>query len=344
MTLSITTHDALRQTMDGWRATGDTIALVPTMGALHRGHLTLVGEAKKQARRVVVSIFVNPTQFGPHEDFNRYPRPIENDLALLKGAGADAAWLPSVEAMYPGGAKSTIHIDGISDILEGAHRPGHFDGVATVVSTLFLQATPDAALFGEKDYQQLCLIKRLVSQLKIKIKIIGVPTIREADGLALSSRNQYLSAGERSIAPTLYAVLMDAAEKIRAAALSQNSQCPLPKFAKGRILTSPNGRGISACADWQKEKGSAAGLPLPPGEVKTRLRVLGEGRFSGEGIQPILTKAATELLKRGFGKVDYIALVSEDTCEPLTHYAPPARLLAAVHLGTTRLIDNVRVT
>lgn len=232
MTLSITTHDALRQTIESWRAKGDSVALVPTMGALHGGHLALVKEARRQAKRVVVSIFVNPTQFGPNEDFGRYPRPLENDLALLKKARADAAWLPAVEQMYPEGPKTSVHIEGMADILEGTFRPGHFDGVATVVSTLFSQVTPDIALFGEKDYQQLCLIKRLVSQLAMDITIVGVPTVREADGLALSSRNRYLSEVERKVAPTLYAALKKAATHIE----KHEPVAPALKDAETRLL------------------------------------------------------------------------------------------------------------
>ena len=218
MTLEITSLADLRATVASWRAKGERVALVPTMGALHVGHLSLVEAARAQADRVVVSIFVNPKQFGPNEDFDRYPRPRDKDWALLREVGADAAWLPTVEEMYPAGYATNIHIGGVTEGLDGAARPGHFDGVATVVAKLLLQVMPDVALFGEKDYQQLCLIKRLVKDLNININIIGVQTKRDVDRLAFSSRNQYLSEGERAIAPQLYAALADAAGRIRASA------------------------------------------------------------------------------------------------------------------------------
>ena len=215
MTLQITGLDHLRLAIAKWRRDGERVALVPTMGALHSGHLRLVTEAMHQADRVIVSIFVNPTQFGPNEDFNRYPRPLERDVALLKEIGADAVWLPTVEEMYPAGFATSIHIGNVTEGLCGTSRPGHFDGVATVVAKLLLQTLPDVALFGEKDYQQLCLIKRLAIDLNIPVRILGVPTARESDGLALSSRNQYLSEEERTIAPAIYRVLTDVAAQVR---------------------------------------------------------------------------------------------------------------------------------
>ncbi|MGC5777840.1 pantoate--beta-alanine ligase [Methylobacterium sp. NFXW15] len=205
----------LRETVAAWRAASETVALVPTMGALHEGHLTLVAEAKRAARRVVVSIFVNPTQFGPTEDFSRYPRDVATDLSALSAAGADAAWMPDVATMYPAGFATRIDVAGLTDGLCGPLRPGHFSGVATVVTKLLNQVRPDLALFGEKDFQQLQVIRRVVADLDMAPEIRGVPTIREADGLALSSRNRYLSAEERSRAPQLHAVIAGIAEQAR---------------------------------------------------------------------------------------------------------------------------------
>lgn len=204
MTLELTSLPSLRSQVATWRQAGQRIALVPTMGALHAGHLALVKAAQAQADRVVVSVFVNPKQFGPNEDFSRYPRTVAQDVALLEEAGADAVWLPDVATMYPEGFATSIKIGGITAPLEGAARPGHFDGVATVVAKLFNQVKPDIALFGEKDYQQLQLIKRLVNDLDMDIAVVGVPTLREEDGLALSSRNRYLSVEQRDKAATIH--------------------------------------------------------------------------------------------------------------------------------------------
>lgn len=215
MTLELTTLKSLSETIAAWRAAGKKIALVPTMGAIHRGHLTLLERARERGAQVIVSIFVNPTQFGPNEDFTRYPRPRERDMFMLREEGADAIWLPTVEEIYPEGAVATIKVGEIGTMLEGEHRPGHFDGVVTVVSRLFELVKPDIALFGEKDYQQLCVIKQLVESHSLPIEVIGVPTVREEDGLALSSRNQYLSEEERHIAPRLDQVLRHSAFVMR---------------------------------------------------------------------------------------------------------------------------------
>ncbi|MEH3117889.1 MAG: pantoate--beta-alanine ligase [Methylorubrum populi] len=212
--LRFETLEPLRTRVDAWRAGGDRIVLVPTMGALHAGHLALVAHAKAIGRRAVVSIFVNPTQFGPNEDFSRYPRDIEADLALLVQAGADAAWLPSVETMYPPGFATRIEPGPAAEGLCGPVRPGHFSGVATVVTKLVSQVRPDIALFGEKDFQQLQVIRSVIRDLDIPVVIEGVPTLREADGLALSSRNRYLAPRERAIAPRLHAVLAGIAERL----------------------------------------------------------------------------------------------------------------------------------
>jgi pantoate--beta-alanine ligase len=204
----------LRRQVGAWRAQGERIGLVPTMGALHAGHLALVAAAQAQCRRAVVSIFVNPRQFGPREDFSAYPRPEADDLAKLTAAKADLVWMPPVEEMYPDGFTTTISLGGPAEPLEGAHRPGHFDGVATVVCKLLTQVAPDAAFFGEKDYQQLLVVRRMARDLNLPVEIVGVPTVREPDGLALSSRNVYLSADERRVAPQLYRAMREAAAGI----------------------------------------------------------------------------------------------------------------------------------
>ena len=199
----------LRSTIDAWRRDGLRVAFVPTMGNLHAGHHSLVKLARERADRVVVSVFVNPTQFGPNEDYGRYPRTPEADAAGLAAAGADLMWLPSVETMYPYGPQATVQVQvpHVTDGLEGAHRPGHFDGVATVVARLFNQVRPDVAVFGRKDYQQLAVIRYLVRDLAFPIEIVAGDTLREADGLAMSSRNQYLSDEERPRAAEIHRCL-----------------------------------------------------------------------------------------------------------------------------------------
>lgn len=200
----------LRAQVRAWRAQGLSVGFVPTMGALHDGHISLVNAAKARCGKVVVSIFVNPTQFGPNEDFDAYPRVEAADLEKLAAANADLAYLPSVDIMYPPGTSTTVNVTGLTERLCGAARPGHFQGVTTVVTKLLLQVLPDAAFFGEKDYQQLKTITRMARDLDIPSEIIGVPTVREADGLALSSRNVYLSPTQRvqalAIPRTLQAV------------------------------------------------------------------------------------------------------------------------------------------
>jgi pantoate--beta-alanine ligase len=186
------------------------------MGALHPGHISLVNEAKKSADKVVVSIFVNPTQFAPHEDLARYPRDEPGDLAKLTEAEADVVWSPSVEEMYPAGFSTSVKAGSAAADLEGAFRPHHFDGVATVCCKLFNQVTPDVAIFGQKDYQQLSVLRQLVEDLNMPLQLIAAPTVREKDGLALSSRNAYLSDKERAIAPALYAIISEAAAKVAA--------------------------------------------------------------------------------------------------------------------------------
>jgi pantoate--beta-alanine ligase len=210
------TVPSLRRALAPFRDTGQRIALVPTMGALHRGHLTLVREARRRARRVVVSIFVNPTQFAPHEDFGSYPRGFAADLKALQTAKADLVWAPSAEVMYPEGFATRIEPQGAAKAgLEDEFRPHFFGGVATVVAKLFTQTAPDFALFGEKDYQQFRVVTQMAKDLDLPLKVVGVPTVREQDGLALSSRNAYLSAAERSVAPLLYRVLKMSAARIK---------------------------------------------------------------------------------------------------------------------------------
>lgn len=208
---------ALREAVGGWRRAGARIGLVPTMGSLHDGHMSLLGAARERADRVIASVFVNPLQFAPGEDFERYPRTPADDAQLLQGAGCDLLFLPSVNEMYPGGGKSAtrVSVEALSGILCGAVRPGHFDGVATVVAKLFGIVQPDLAVFGEKDYQQLAIIRRMTSDLDIPVEIIGAPTVRAADGLAMSSRNRYLSPTERELAPRIYATLRAAAARIQ---------------------------------------------------------------------------------------------------------------------------------
>ncbi|MCW0456263.1 pantoate--beta-alanine ligase [Xanthomonas sacchari] len=206
---TVTDLARLRAIVSGWKRQGLRVAFVPTMGNLHAGHFSLVMLARQYADRVVSSVFVNPTQFGPNEDFTRYPRTPEADTSGLEGAGCDVLWLPTVESMYPLGVELALrmHTPGVSEVLEGACRPGHFDGVCTVVARLFNQVQPDLAAFGKKDYQQLAVIRQMVADLAFPIEILGGGIVREADGLAMSSRNQYLSAEERPRAAQIHRTL-----------------------------------------------------------------------------------------------------------------------------------------
>ncbi len=216
--ITVTMLDALRAEVRGWRQAGQRIAFVPTMGNLHAGHYSLIALARQHADRVVASVFVNPTQFGPNEDFDRYPRTPEADAAGLDEAGCDVLWLPTVETMYPLGVQAAVNIrvPGVTETLDGAHRPGHFDGVATVVARLFNQVLPDVAILGRKDYQQLAVIRHLVRDLAFPIEILGADTKREVDGLAMSSRNQYLSDAERATAPRIHQTLQSMRDALQA--------------------------------------------------------------------------------------------------------------------------------
>ena len=215
---TLTAVDELRGRTGAWRSAGERIAFVPTMGNLHAGHLQLVRHALEHAPHVVVSIFVNPTQFTPGEDFDNYPRTLDSDRQKLEAEGVQLLFAPEVDTLYPGGTQATTRVE-VPELSHGLcddFRPGHFAGVATVVARLFNLVQPDVAVFGEKDYQQLAVIRRLVRDLCWPIRIEGVPTVREADGLAMSSRNQYLGEAERRLAPQLYRTLCEVAEQARA--------------------------------------------------------------------------------------------------------------------------------
>ena len=269
----------LRDALRDIRRKKSNVGLVPTMGALHAGHMKLVEAAMERCDGVVASIFVNPTQFGEGEDLDAYPRQEAADAALLEAAGVDLIWAPTVDQIYPEGFATNVSVSGISTGLCGGSRPGHFDGVATVVAKLFNQIRPDAAFFGEKDYQQLAVIKRMASDLDFTHDIIGVPTVRDPDGLALSSRNAYLTPEQRRQAVALPDMMRDAADAI----------------------------------------------------------------VRGGDIDNILKDAQAKLLASGFHEIDYFELRNAETLENMPIFKKPARLLAAAHIGRTRLIDNIAV-
>lgn len=271
----------LRKAVATWRGAGETVALVPTMGALHDGHIALVKLARKKAARVVVSIFVNPTQFAANEDLSRYPRDEAGDLAKLTHAKADLVWAPCVEVMYGQGFATRIEPAGASLGLEADIRPEHFSGVATVCAKLFNQVTPDVAIFGEKDYQQLCVIRQLVRDLDLNLKIIGLPTVREKDGLARSSRNRYLSEHERAIAPALYAELAKLAADVQRLAMSAKfavdataSLDTLCRQASQRLLA----KGFKT-VDYVAVRDASALEPITALTPKLNLRVLAAARL-----------------------------------------------------------------
>lgn len=270
---------SLRKKVDTWQKAGKTVALVPTMGALHEGHLSLVKLARKKADRIVVSIFVNPTQFGAGEDFNTYPRTQQTDHEKLARLKTDLIYTPKSQEMYPHGFSTNIHVEGLTDTLCGTSRPDLFDGVATIVTKLLLQVTPNIAIFGEKDYQQLLVIKQLTQDLNIPVKIVGGAIVREKDGLAMSSRNEYLSPSQRITAPLLQKTMKEIVSELK----------------------------------------------------------------SGKQRKAVLTRAKKSLQKAGF-RIDYLEVRNSKTLELITiNSTAPARIFAAVFLGRTRLIDNIRI-
>jgi pantoate--beta-alanine ligase len=214
--LTVDRIPVLREQVRLWRASGARIGLVPTMGSLHEGHMSLLEAARQRSDRVIASVFVNPLQFGPGEDFERYPRTPDDDQRLLADAGCDLLFMPSVKEIYPDGPSATrVTVKALSEILCGAVRPGHFDGVATVVAKLFGIVQPDLAVFGEKDYQQLAIIRRMTADLDLPVEVVGAPTVRSPDGLAMSSRNRYLSEAERAVAPRIHETLCAVAARIQ---------------------------------------------------------------------------------------------------------------------------------
>lgn len=257
MTVVVETIAALRAQVQAWRAEGLKVALVPTMGALHDGHISLMRAALERADRCVVSIFVNPRQFAPTEDLDKYPRQLAQDLARLNEAGVHIAFTPGVDEVYPRGFATAIAVSGPSAGLETAFRPAFFDGVATVVAKLFIQATPDLAVFGEKDYQQLCVVKKLCRDLDLPVEVLGSPTIRDAEGLAMSSRNAYLSPTELAVAQQLNKVLRKAASALQSGADEQATMAA----ARAEILNAGfdsvdyvEARDSLTLAPWQKNK------------------------------------------------------------------------------------------
>ena len=270
---------ALRAAVAAYRRADERVALVPTMGALHSGHMALVDAARAASQRIVVSIFINPAQFAPSEDLASYPRSEAEDLGKLADAGVDLVFMPDAGEVYGEGFATSVTVAGPGDGLESAARPQFFTGVATVVAKLLLQCLPDVATFGEKDYQQLQVVRRLVRDLDIPCEILAVPTVREVDGLACSSRNAYLTPAQRLVAARLYEILQASAERLTA----------------------------------------------------------------GAAINAEIERCTARLRTAGFDRVDYLALCDGESLKPLSSLNGNARLLAAVRLGNTRLIDNLSV-
>jgi pantoate--beta-alanine ligase len=265
--------DTLRRAVADLRAGGRLrLALVPTMGALHEGHLDLVAAGRRAADAVAASIFVNPLQFGPNEDLARYPRDEAGDLAKLRAAGCDLVWMPPVAVMYPPGAATTIEVGGPSEGWEGTHRPGHFRGVATVCAKLFLQTGADVAVFGEKDWQQLQVVRRMVRDLDMPIRIDAVPTVREPDGLAMSSRNRFLAPAERALAPRLAAAMRGVA-----AALGERGRPAAPVLAEAEASLRAAGFGIDYLALVEAE----SLRPLDAAAADRPARLIAAARLGG---------------------------------------------------------------
>lgn len=262
----VRTVSDLRAQVSAWRRAGARIGFVPTMGALHDGHLSLVRLARTRADHVVASVFVNPTQFGPHEDFEAYPRDEARDAALLSEAGCDLLYAPSVAEMYPAGASTTVTVAGVSEPLDGQARPGHFAGVATVVTKLLNQCAPDVAVFGEKDFQQLQVIRRLTRDLDLPVEILGGPTARAEDGLALSSRNAYLTPQERPVAGQLNVVLRRVLERVRGG----EAVAAAERDAVAELLAAGFGK-----VDYVEARVPATLERLGPGPATGPVRVLG---------------------------------------------------------------------
>ncbi len=260
----------LREAVRGWRGEGHRVALAPTMGCLHAGHLSLVRLGRARADRVVASLFVNPTQFAPSEDFDAYPRDEARDAGLLAGAGCDLLYAPAPDEMYPPGFSTTVSVGSVSAPMDGLARPTHFAGVATVVTKLITQCQPDVAIFGEKDYQQLLVIRRLARDLDLAVEIVGAPTVREPDGLALSSRNSYLTSAERGVAPMLNAALRSAGEALRAGASVAEVE------ADGLAALAAAGFGE---VDYFEVRGADDLARLGPGPVDTPARVFVAARL-----------------------------------------------------------------
>jgi pantoate--beta-alanine ligase len=249
----------LRTQVEAWRREGLRVGFVPTMGNLHAGHYALVELARAHSDRVVASVFVNPTQFGPNEDYGRYPRTPGADASGLDGHGCDLLFLPSVEEMYPFGTMGCVqmHVPGITDILDGFHRPGHFNGVAQVVARLFNMVQPQVAVFGRKDYQQLQVIRYMTTEMSFPVEILPAPTLREADGLAMSSRNQYLDAGERATAVEIHRTLRE----MRAAAARGEAIRELEERARARL------EGFGFAVDYAEVRRADLSRPKDPGEA-----------------------------------------------------------------------------